>query len=125
MKLGVPNQSAQGEPRVAIVPEVVRRLDKSGVQVVVETGAGERSHHPDSEYEEAGATIGDPWGAEGVAVVSAPSGEQIGRLSRDPVPIGFLAALTDAETTRALAQQGVPAFAMEAIPGTSRAQSLG
>src|SRR3954449_2466815 len=124
MKLGVPNQSGQGENRVAIVPEVVRRLDKSGVQVVVEAGAGERSHHPDSEYEEAGATIGDPWGAEVVAVVAAPTAEEIGRLSGDSVLIGFLGPLTDPDTTRALAQQGVTAFAMEAIPRISRAQSM-
>jgi NAD(P) transhydrogenase subunit alpha len=124
MKLGVPNQSAQGENRVAIVPEVVRRLDKNGVQVVVEAGAGERSHHPDAEYEEAGATIGDPWGAEVVAVVAAPSSEQIGRLGADSVLIGFLGPLTDPDTTRALAQAGVTSFAMEAIPRISRAQSM-
>src|SRR4051794_22293188 len=124
MKLGVPNQSGQGENRVAIVPEVVRRLDKNGVQVVVEPGAGERSHHPDAEYQEAGATIGDPWGAEVVAVVSAPNSEQIGRLSADSVLIGFLGPLTDPDTTRALAQQGVTSFAMEAIPRISRAQSM-
>jgi NAD(P) transhydrogenase subunit alpha len=124
MKLGVPNQSGQGENRVAIVPEVVRRLDKNGVQVVVEAGAGERSHHPDSEYEEAGASIGEPWGAEVVAVVSAPSSEQIGRLSADSVLIGFLGPLTDPDTTRALAERGVTSFAMEAIPRISRAQSM-
>src|SRR3954452_1254569 len=124
MKLGVPNQSEQGEPRVALVPEVVRRLEKAGVEVVIERGAGERAHHPDSEYEEAGASIGDPWGAEVVAVVSAPTTEQIGRLSGDSVLIGFLGPLTDPDTTRTLAQRGVTAFAMEAIPRISRAQSM-
>src|SRR4051812_39019752 len=113
MKLGVPNQSEQGETRVALVPDVVRRLEKTGVDVVVERGAGERAHHPDSEYEEAGASIGDAWSADVVAVVSAPSSEQIGRLSSESVLIGFLGPLTDPDTTRALAQQGVTAFAME------------
>jgi NAD(P) transhydrogenase subunit alpha len=124
MKLGVPNQSAQGETRVAIVPEVVRRLDKLGVEVVVESGAGDQAHHPDSEYEEAGATIGDAWGAEAVAVVRAPGSEDIGRLGSDAVLIGFLAPLTDPDTTRALAAQGVTSFAVEAIPRISRAQSM-
>jgi NAD(P) transhydrogenase subunit alpha len=124
MKLGVPNQSGQGETRVAIVPEVVRRLDKFGVQVVVEAGAGEKAHHSDAEYEEAGATIGDAWGAEAVAVVRAPTADQIGRLNQDAVLIGFLAPLTDPDTTRALASQGVTAFAVEAIPRISRAQSM-
>src|SRR4051794_34823397 len=99
MKLGVPNQSEQGEPRVALVPDVVGRLEKSGVNVVVERGAGDRSHHPDSEYEEAGASIGDPWSADVVAVVSAPTRDQISRLSSESVLIGFLAPLTDADTT--------------------------
>src|SRR4051795_1253400 len=124
MKLGVPNQSEQGETRVALVPDVVKRLEKSGVEVVIERGAGDGAHHPDSEYQEADATIGDPWGAEVVAVVSAPSSEQIGRLGADSVLIGFLGPLTDPDTTRALASQGVTAFAVEAIPRISRAQSM-
>jgi NAD(P) transhydrogenase subunit alpha len=124
MKLGVPNQSEQGETRVAIVPEVVRRLDKLGVEVVIEAGAGESAHHPDAEYEEAGAAVGDAWGAEVVAVVKAPNADQIGRLSADSVLIGFLNPLTDGDTSRALAQQGVTAFAVEAIPRISRAQSM-
>jgi NAD(P) transhydrogenase subunit alpha len=124
LKLGVPNQSDQGETRVALVPEVVRRLDRSGVEVVIEPGAGEASHHSDAEYEEAGASVGDAWSAEVVAVVRAPTSEQIGRLASDSVLIGFLNPLTDPETTRALASQGVTAFAMEAIPRISRAQSM-
>ncbi|MEA2449940.1 MAG: H+-translocating transhydrogenase subunit alpha [Thermoleophilaceae bacterium] len=124
MKLGVPNQAGQGETRVSIVPEVVRRLEKLGVEVVVEAGAGEHAHHPDAEYEEAGASIGDAWGAEVVAVVRAPTADAIGKLSADSVLIGFLGPLTDPDTTRALASQGVTSFAVEAIPRISRAQSM-
>src|SRR4051794_38921356 len=124
MKLGVPNQSEQGETRVAAVPEVVRRLEKLGGEGVMEAGAGDAAHHPDAEFEDAGATIGDPWGAEVVAVVRAPTAEAIGRLTGDSVLIGFLGPLTDPDTTRALAQQGVTAFAVEAIPRISRAQSM-
>jgi NAD(P) transhydrogenase subunit alpha len=124
MKLGVPNQSGQGETRVAIVPEVVKRLEKFAVEVVVEAGAGELAHHPDDEYKEAGATIGDPWGAEVVAVVRAPTADDIGRLGSESALIGFLGPLTDPDTTRALASQGVTSFAVEAIPRISRAQSM-
>jgi NAD(P) transhydrogenase subunit alpha len=124
MKLGVPNQSGQGETRVAVVPEVVRRLDKLGVEVVVEAGAGDGAHHPDAEYAEAGASIGDAWGAEVVAVVRTPTTEQIGKLGSDSVLIGFLNPLTAGDTTRALASQGVTSFAVEAIPRISRAQSM-
>ncbi|MEA2439030.1 MAG: H+-translocating transhydrogenase subunit alpha [Thermoleophilaceae bacterium] len=127
MKLGVPNQSAEGEKRVSLVPETAKRLSTRGVETVVEAGAGELSHIPDSAYTEAGAKIGsgaDAWGAEVVAVVRAPTAEEIGRLERGSVLIGFLAPLTSADTTRALANQGVTAFAVEAIPRISRAQAM-
>jgi NAD(P) transhydrogenase subunit alpha len=127
MKLGVPNQSAQGEKRVALVPEVAKKLAARGVDAVVEAGGGELSHIPDAAYEEAGATIGSAeaaWGAEVVAVVRAPTSEEIGRLERGSVLIGFLGPLTSPDTTRALASQGVTAFAMEAIPRISRAQAM-
>jgi proton-translocating NAD(P)+ transhydrogenase subunit alpha len=127
MKLGVPNQAAAGETRVATVPDVVRRLSKRGVDVLVESGAGQQSHVPDVEFEEAGATIAPAdqvWGADAVAVVKAPSAAEIERLNRGAVLIGFLAPLTDADTARALAAAGVTSFAMEAIPRITRAQSM-
>jgi NAD(P) transhydrogenase subunit alpha len=127
MKLGVPNQSAQGERRVALVPETAKKLSARGVETVVESGAGELAHFLDSAYGEAGATVGsaaDAWGAEVVEVVRTPTVEDIRQLSSGSVLIGFLAPLTSGETTRALADRGVTAFAMEAIPRISRAQSM-
>jgi H+-translocating NAD(P) transhydrogenase subunit alpha len=127
MKLGVPNQSAQGEKRVALVPDVAKKLAARGVEAVVESGAGELSHIHDQAYVDAGATIGsaaDAWGAEVVAVVRAPTVEEIARLERGSVLIGFLAPLTSPDTTRALADSGVTAFAVEAIPRISRAQAM-
>jgi NAD(P) transhydrogenase subunit alpha len=127
MKLGVPNQSAQGEKRVALVPDVAKKLAARAVECVVESGAGELSHIHDQAYTDAGATIGsaeDAWGAEVVAVVRAPTADEIGRLDRGTVLIGFLGPLTNPDTTRALASQGVTSFAVEAIPRISRAQAM-
>jgi NAD(P) transhydrogenase subunit alpha len=124
MKVGVPNQGPAGETRVALTPDVVRRLATRKLDVVVESGAGEGSHVPDATFEEAGATIGDAWGAEIVAVVRAPTAEQIGRLTRGAVLIGFLNPLVDTETARALAEAGATSFAVEAIPRITRAQSM-
>jgi NAD(P) transhydrogenase subunit alpha len=127
MKLGVPNQSAEGEKRVALVPDTAKKLAGRGVETVVESGAGKLSHIPDSAYTDAGATVGsaqDAWGAQVVAVVRAPTPEQIRQLERGTVLIGFLAPLPAADTTRALADQGVTSFAVEAIPRISRAQSM-
>jgi H+-translocating NAD(P) transhydrogenase subunit alpha len=124
MRIGVPREVAPGERRVALVPDVVRRLASKGPEVVVEPGAGEGALIPDAMFEEAGANIGDPWAADLVLAVSPPGSETVGRLGSDTVLVGFLAPLTSPETTRALASGGVTAFAMEAIPRISRAQSM-
>src|ERR671927_1323117 len=124
MVVGVPKETAPGERRVALVPEVVKRLQGKDIDVVVEAGAGERALIPDAVFEEAGASIGDPWGADVVAKVAPPTSEEIGRLRSGGVLVGFLAPLSAPDTVRALAEAGVTAFAMEAIPRISRAQSM-
>jgi H+-translocating NAD(P) transhydrogenase subunit alpha len=124
MRIGVPKETAEGERRVALIPDVAALLAKADHEVIVEAGAGEGAVHPDSEYTEAGATIGDPWQAEVVAKVQAPSDAEIGKLRSGQVLIGFLAPLTAGETTKALQSAGVTSFAMEAIPRTTRAQSM-
>jgi H+-translocating NAD(P) transhydrogenase subunit alpha len=126
MKISVPKETAERERRVALVPEVVQRLAGKELDVAVEPGAGQGAFHPDSEYEEAGASLTDGAGLSGdvVAKVAAPSGDEIGRLREGQVLIGFLQPLTNADTVRALAQAGVTSFAMEAIPRITRAQSM-
>jgi NAD(P) transhydrogenase subunit alpha len=127
MNVGVPKETAEGERRVALIPDTVESLVGREISVVVESGAGDGSGHPDAEYSEAGAKVGtaeDAWGAEIVTCVAVPTGEQIGRLRRGQVLIGHLAPLTSAETNRALAAAGVTSFAIEAIPRITRAQAM-
>jgi len=124
MKLGVPKETASGERRVAMVPDVVQRLARKGVEVVVEAGAGAGARIPDELYTEAGATIGSAWEADVVVKVAPPSQEEIGRLKQGSVFIGFLQPLTNPELADALDGRGVTAFAMESIPRISRAQSM-
>jgi H+-translocating NAD(P) transhydrogenase subunit alpha len=124
MKLGVPKETASGEHRVAMVPEVVGRVGRSGIDVVLEAGAGADARIPDELYTEAGATIGNPWDADVVVKVAPPTQEEIGRLARGAVFIGFLQPLTNPELADALESRGVTAFAMESIPRISRAQSM-
>ena len=128
MKVGVPTETADGERRVALVPEVVRKLVSDGHEVVVQSGAGAEALIPDELFTEAGASIaadaGEVWGADVVVKVAPPSSEEIEQLGDSSILIGFLAPLTAADTTRALASSGATAFAMEAIPRISRAQSM-
>jgi NAD(P) transhydrogenase subunit alpha len=127
MLIGVPTETAEGERRVALVPEVVRKLSARGVQIVVQAGAGAGAIIPDALYEAAGATIVDAataLRAPLVVKVSPPSDAEVAQLAPDAVIIAFLNPLGNPASTRALAAAGVTAFAMESIPRISRAQSM-
>jgi H+-translocating NAD(P) transhydrogenase subunit alpha len=124
MKIGVPKETAAGERRVALVPEVVRKLTGKDHEVVVEAGAAEGALLPDSAYTEAGATIGDPWDADVVVKVAPPNADEAAKIGSDTLLIGFLEPLTNPEGVRALASSGATAMALEAVPRISRAQSM-
>jgi len=124
MRIGVPKETAAGERRVALVPEVVRKLTAKDHEVVVEAGAAAGALLPDEQFTEAGATIGDPWGADVVVKVAPPSADEVAKLGQGATLVGFLEPLTNPEGVQALAGAGVTAIAMEAIPRISRAQSM-
>jgi NAD/NADP transhydrogenase alpha subunit len=120
--VGVVAESGTDERRVALVPKAVGPLVKSGVAVVVESGAGEGALLPDGLYTEAGASIGDGWAADIVVKVAPPSAEEVSRLRSGQTLIGFLAPRDADNSIGALTQAGVQGFALEAIPRISRAQ---
>ncbi|MHB8492515.1 MAG: Re/Si-specific NAD(P)(+) transhydrogenase subunit alpha [Solirubrobacteraceae bacterium] len=128
MQVGVPKETAAGETRVALVPEVVGKLKARSIDVVVQAGAGDHALIDDGHFEAAGATIG----ADEAAIVPAdlvvriapPSAEDAARLRAGTVLIGFLAPLTRPEVLEARAEARVTALAMESIPRISRAQSM-
>ncbi|MBA3865895.1 MAG: Re/Si-specific NAD(P)(+) transhydrogenase subunit alpha [Solirubrobacterales bacterium] len=128
VKIGVPEETANGERRVALVPDVVKSLKKNEhVEVLVESGSGEAAGHTDAAYTDAGAEIvaaDAAWGADVVLRVAVPSTADIGRLKSSQLLISHLAPWTSAETNQALAAAGVTSFAMEAIPRTTRAQAM-
>ena len=106
MKIGVPKETAEGERRVALVPDVVKALTAKEVEVAVEAGAGEGASHPDSEYTDAGAKVGDDvWGADVVLKVTPPTDEEVGRLKQGQVLIGFLEPLTNPALAKSLAER--------------------
>ncbi|HKA25974.1 MAG TPA: Re/Si-specific NAD(P)(+) transhydrogenase subunit alpha [Gaiellaceae bacterium] len=125
MKVGVPRETAAGERRVALVPESIKRLAGGGFEVAVERGAGQAASFPDSDYEEAGASLVDEaYSSDAVAKVQPPSAEEAARLRDGQVLIGFLQPLTDAQGIDRLSERGVVAFAMESIPRITRAQAM-
>jgi NAD(P) transhydrogenase subunit alpha len=128
MRIGVPKETAAGEHRVALVPEVVGKLKAKGLDVVVQSGAGDDALLTDAAFEDAGARISSDaaeiWGSDVVVTIAPPDPEQIRSLGPGSILIGFLAPLTSPVTTRALADKHATAFAMEVIPRISRAQAM-
>ncbi|HMS76889.1 Re/Si-specific NAD(P)(+) transhydrogenase subunit alpha [Gordonia sp. (in: high G+C Gram-positive bacteria)] len=124
MSVGVVRETADGERRVALVPKVVASLVGKGVDVVVESGAGINALIPDSQYVDAGATIGDPYAADVVLRVAPPSDDEIAKLRPGQKLIGFLAPRNADNKIGALKAAGVEAYAVEAIPRISRAQVM-
>jgi proton-translocating NAD(P)+ transhydrogenase subunit alpha len=135
MQIGVPKETAEGERRVALVPDVVRKLvaaagdeESPENEVIVERGAGDGALIPDQHYEEAGARLVDGpdavYRSEIVVKVAPPNAEEVGRLDAGRVLVGFLQPLTNGDGIRALAEAGVTSFALESVPRISRAQSM-
>ena len=135
MIVGVPKESYPGERRVALVPVVIPNLVKAGIEIVVETGAGDEAGYPDAAYAEKGAKIlpdrAAVFGAADVVVqvLCYGSNDLTGKadlplMRRGQVLIGFLRPLGSQEVVQQLAQADVTALSVEFMPRTTRAQSM-
>lgn len=125
--VGVPLESAQDENRVALVPDVVSRLKKKGLEVVVEKDAGATAFYADAAFEEAGASIvsrEDAFKADIVVKVQPPNAEEIGLMKAGGNYIGMMSPLDQPEVASKLAAQNVTALSMELVPRISRAQKM-
>ena len=112
--IGVPMETADGERRVALVPDAVAKLVARGVDVVVAPGAGAAALIPDDLYLAAGAAFDrDPWGCDIVLKVAPPTLEEVARLHEGAVLIGLLTPWAAPELQTALDARDVRAFAME------------
>jgi NAD(P) transhydrogenase subunit alpha len=129
MKVGVARESAPGERRVALVPEALGKLTAAGLEILVEAGAGAGAAIPDTAYAEAGANVvsADALYAQADVVlkVQKPSADEASRLRPGQAIVAFLQPLIDPAFAAALAQRGVTAISLDAIPRTlSRAQTM-
>ncbi|NJL35630.1 MAG: Re/Si-specific NAD(P)(+) transhydrogenase subunit alpha [Leptolyngbyaceae cyanobacterium SM1_4_3] len=133
MKIAIAKEIEVGERRVAVIPDTVARLVKQGLEVLVETGAGERAYFPDADYEAAGAKIihdsAQLWGEADILLKVSPPQDRDGQpeinfLKEGAILISFLNPLGTPELIQSLAERKVTAFSMEMIPRSSRAQSM-
>ena len=126
MHLGIPKESLPGETRVAASPETVKKFVSQGHRITVAQGAGQAANFTDEAFTAAGATIGsqaEALGADLVLKVRIPSEEETRQMKKGAVLIGMLNPFDRAGLER-LANAGLTAFAMEAAPRTTRAQSM-
>ena len=126
MRIGVPAEITAGETRVAVTPETAKKLIAQGHTVCVQSGAGVAASVPDAAYQAVGAEIGDAvaaWGSDIVLKVRTPSQAELAGVKPGTVVVGMLEPY-NAEGLQRLASAGVTAFALEAAPRTTRAQSM-
>jgi NAD(P) transhydrogenase subunit alpha len=119
-------ETAAGEARVALVPDLVPKLNKSGLDILVQAGAGIQAGFPDSAYLEKGARVEPdcPGHADIVLKVQPPTEAEISRMKEGATLIGFLLPYSNAAGIKALASRKVTAFAMELMPRITRAQAM-
>jgi len=126
MNIGVTAEGRTGEARVAATPETVKKLVAARHNVVVQSGAGVNASFPDEAYVTSGATIGsaaDALGAQTVLKVRTPQPDELAQMKRGTVVVGMLEPFNN-DGIAAMNAAGLTAFALEAAPRTTRAQSM-
>ncbi len=133
MRIAVPWETAPGERRVALVPESCKKLMQAGYEIAIEEGAGDAAGFTDDKYRELGVDIvSDPvallGSADLVLKITAPSRsasrDEISWMRPRAIYVGSLMPLRHLDAVRALAARTITAFATDAIPRTTRAQSM-
>ena len=127
MRVVVPTEIRSGEKRVALVPDIINKLVRLGLEVAIESGAGLTSLASDADFEAAGANIvkGDVLkDADVVLSVSPLTPTQIKTLKRGAITISFLSTATAQDSIEAAVSAGITAFSLELVPRISRAQSM-
>ena len=127
--VGVARETAPGERRVTLVPDAAQRLASTGVELLVEAGAGERAFYLDAAYAEAGFKVVPDSDvlhrlADVVVRIGKPTAQEVSRLREGQVLIAMLQPLLNPELIGKIAARGATAFSMDAIPRITRAQSM-
>ena len=127
MRIAVPKEIKDGEKRVALVPDIISKLTKAGLEVVIESGAGVTAQASDEDFKKAGAEVksGDVLtGADVVLSVQPLTPSQMKSLKKGAITISFLSPTGSVDSIDAAVAAGVTAFSLEMVPRISRAQSM-
>lgn len=139
MNIAIPKETTDGERRVALVPDMAKRLAGKGITVRLEQGAGEQAGYPDDQYVKVGAEIvsnaASLWGGADVVLKIHMPGEpgggdgggsrhEVDMLREGAVLVGLLYPLTNGDAVKRMVQRKVTSFSLDQLPRISRAQSM-
>ena len=127
MRIAVPKEIKSGEKRVALVPDIISKLTKVGLEVVIETGAGVAAQYSDKQFSDAGAQVKSSdviADADVVLSVQPLNPAQMKTLKKGAITISFLSPTTSTDSIEAAISAGVTAISLEMVPRISRAQSM-
>lgn len=127
MRIAVPREIKSGEKRVALVPDIISKLTKAGLEVVIESGAGVAAQYSDKQFSDAGAQVKSTdviADADVVLSVQPLNPAQMKTLKKGAITISFLSPTGSADSIEAAISAGVTAISLEMVPRISRAQSM-
>ena len=127
MRIAVPREIKSGEKRVALVPDIISKLTKVGLEVVIESGAGVAAQYSDKQFSDAGAQVKSTdvlADADVVLSVQPLNPAQVKTLKKGAITISFLSPTGSADSIEAAISAGVTAISLEMVPRISRAQSM-
>lgn len=126
VSITVPKETRPNEQRVALVPSVVQKLQKLGVEILLETGAGDAALIPDAAYSAAGVNVGpvDLAASDIVMRVQPPSLAEVAQMKEGSILMSFIYAHREVELVKALRDGKITCFAMELVPRITRAQAM-
>ncbi|MFM8632805.1 MAG: Re/Si-specific NAD(P)(+) transhydrogenase subunit alpha [Candidatus Nanopelagicus sp.] len=127
MLIAVPKETKPGEKRVALVPDIISKLTKAGLEVAIESQAGVKAEYSDQQFIDAGAKIKNSEvlsGSDVILSVQPLTVNQIKSLKKGAITISFLSPTTASDSIEACVNTGVTAISLEMVPRISRAQSM-
>ena len=127
MRVAVPKETRPGEKRVALVPDIISKLTKAGLEVIIESSAGVEAQFSDAQFSAAGATVHSGnviSDADVILSVQPLTPQQISSLKKGAITISFLSPTTATDSIDAAVSSGVTAISLELVPRISRAQSM-
>ena len=129
MKIGIPKEIEENETRVSVIPQTVKKLTQKGIEVLVQSGAGEGSFFKNKDYEDSGAKIvntsGEVYSSGDIIIkIRKPQEQEVDQMREGTVLVSLLYGALNPEIVQKLSAKKITAFALDSVPRITRAQSM-